>query len=153
MNPHTPTAPHALADVPCAGRADVFQHPHLESPHPRQRSAAEQRALAICYRCPVLHTCRQWALSVEVDGVTGGLTAAQRRAFNPALIPPPPHDTRTSALPPTTDPRPTLDPAASLDDHVITRCTCGAWTLTTTPCRTCAHLTSQASALTAPRAA
>ncbi|NUH35308.1 WhiB family transcriptional regulator [Streptomyces samsunensis] len=37
-------------------------------------------AKSVCYRCPVMELCAEWALSNRVEhGVWGGLTEAQRR--------------------------------------------------------------------------
>ena len=54
----------------CAGNTAVF--------------AGESRsdeALAICGGCVVRRQCRAWALANAVDGVAGGMTEAERRAW------------------------------------------------------------------------
>lgn len=39
-------------------------------------------AMAVCYRCPVMELCGEWALSNRIEhGVWGGLTEAERRAI------------------------------------------------------------------------
>ena len=58
----------------------VFFHPE------RERGAAkegrDERAKAVCRTCPVIASCRRYALEVqEPYGVWGGLTAAERAAL------------------------------------------------------------------------
>ncbi|WP_414938577.1 WhiB family transcriptional regulator [Amycolatopsis sp. cmx-11-51] len=57
--------------------SDMFFHPEYE------RGAAAggraNRAKAVCFRCPVIQSCRTYALAVrEPYGVWGGLTVAER---------------------------------------------------------------------------
>ena len=41
-----------------------------------------EEAKAVCAGCPVLQTCRQWALETGQEyGVSGGLSAVERRAL------------------------------------------------------------------------
>jgi WhiB family redox-sensing transcriptional regulator len=54
----------------CAGRAALFGD--------EQRA---DEALAVCGRCPVRRQCRRWALTNAVDGVAGGMTAAERAGW------------------------------------------------------------------------
>ncbi len=58
-------------------------HPVAESQRSRQEpTAGERHALAVCYRCPLLASCREAVLTVAPlpYGVAGGMTAMQRRA-------------------------------------------------------------------------
>ncbi|HWC78466.1 MAG TPA: WhiB family transcriptional regulator [Pseudonocardiaceae bacterium] len=55
----------------------VFFHPERERGD--ARTSRENRAKAVCQRCPVLAQCRAHALSVrEPYGIWGGLTAHER---------------------------------------------------------------------------
>jgi hypothetical protein len=54
----------------CAGRPATFD----------DESRADE-ALAVCSACPVRRQCRVWALANAVEGVAGGMTAAERRAW------------------------------------------------------------------------
>jgi WhiB family redox-sensing transcriptional regulator len=56
------------------------------SDQPTERVEAQiNTAKAICARCPVLHTCRRWALDTgEPSGVWGGLSENDRRQLNRA---------------------------------------------------------------------
>lgn len=54
----------------CTGRAAVFGDP-----------SRNDEPLATCAACPVLRQCRRWALRNAVDGVAGGMTAAERAAW------------------------------------------------------------------------
>jgi WhiB family redox-sensing transcriptional regulator len=55
----------------------VFYHPDNERGPARERR--EQQAKRICQRCPVLTSCRRWALSTrEPYGIWGGMSPAQR---------------------------------------------------------------------------
>ena len=59
---------------------EVFFHPDRE--RGRARRWREDRALAICRRCPVLDQCREHALAVnEPYGVWGGMTEKDREAI------------------------------------------------------------------------
>lgn len=40
----------------------------------------EETAKAFCYQCPVISTCREWAIENDEDGVWGGMSSADRRA-------------------------------------------------------------------------
>ena len=40
----------------------------------------EDTAKAYCYQCPVINTCREWAMVNDEEGVWGGMSAADRRA-------------------------------------------------------------------------
>lgn len=76
-----PQAPAQIGPAP-AGAADTERmFPLDESQRPGQRpTAGERRALAVCRRCPVLESGREAVLGMQLPyGVTGGLTAAQRR--------------------------------------------------------------------------
>lgn len=59
---------------------DVFFHPDGErGPSRRWR---EERAVAICRRCPVLQECREHALRVhEPFGTWGGMTQSERETL------------------------------------------------------------------------
>ncbi|MER6126814.1 WhiB family transcriptional regulator [Streptomyces sp. NPDC001795] len=62
----------------CRGLGSYFYSPQGE--RGRSRRAREQRALAICARCPVLEACGAFALGAhEPYGVWGGMTESQRR--------------------------------------------------------------------------
>jgi hypothetical protein len=54
----------------CAGRSNLID---VEGDR-----VAEQRALAMCARCPVLSDCTHYALRRDVSGVCGGLTRSER---------------------------------------------------------------------------
>lgn len=54
----------------CAGRAAIFGD-----------ERRDDEALAVCGLCPVRRQCRRWALVNAVDGVVGGMTAADRAAW------------------------------------------------------------------------
>ena len=57
--------------------SSVFFHPDGE--RGRARSNREQRAKAICRRCPVMEQCRAHALEVaEPYGIWGGLSESER---------------------------------------------------------------------------
>lgn len=66
-------------------RAACQGHPELIRGGP-----GEQQRRNICFRCPVLGHCRDWALSLppasETDDIAGGLTARQRRAIRRARL-------------------------------------------------------------------
>ena len=53
----------------CSGRAETMFDP--------SRVAS---ALMVCERCPSLSPCAEWSLTVEVFGVAGGMTSAEREA-------------------------------------------------------------------------
>jgi hypothetical protein len=111
---------HALA---CAGRSDVMQHRDLDSSHLPTRYRAEQRALAVCERCPMVQACRDFALRTSVDGVAGGLTRRERIAINPDV-----HD--VPALPVSLARAVPDEPGADLPDYFdkdLRRCSCGSW--------------------------
>lgn len=40
----------------------------------------EETAKAFCHQCPVINTCREWAIRNEEEGVWGGTSQADRRA-------------------------------------------------------------------------
>lgn len=65
----------------CRGANDaVFFHP--DSERGAAREARETRAKAICQRCPVLASCREYALAAEEPyGVWGGLGEQERRVI------------------------------------------------------------------------
>ena len=54
----------------CAGRVALFDDPYRAD-----------EAVALCVRCPVRRECRRWALDNAVDGVAGGMTAAERAGW------------------------------------------------------------------------
>ena len=61
--------------------------PCLASPTPELWTAeadTDQRAAArACHQCPLLHQCRQYALTQqETGGVWGGMTEAERRQYH-----------------------------------------------------------------------
>ena len=77
--------PHAIGDAwewqlhgACrGGDSDLFFHPYGE--REPSRSRREQAALAICRSCPVMQSCRSYALAArEPYGVWGGLTETDR---------------------------------------------------------------------------
>jgi len=113
---------HASA-LACAGRSDVMQHRDLDSSHVPTRYRAEQRALAVCERCPMVQACREFALRTNVDGVAGGLTRRERIAINPEV-----HD--VPALPVVLTRAVPDEPGADLPDYFdkdLRRCSCGSW--------------------------
>lgn len=119
---------HANA-LACAGRSDVMQHRDLDSSHVPTRYRAEQRALAVCERCPMVEACRDFALRNSVDGVAGGLTRRERIAINPDV-----HD--VLALPVSLTRAYPHDPGDGLPDYFdkdLQRCSCGSWCTTERP--------------------
>ena len=61
----------------CLGHEDLFYSADDESKGERRRK--EERAKSVCAVCPVLDTCRQFAMeSRELYGVWGGLTESDR---------------------------------------------------------------------------
>ncbi|MBL1100107.1 WhiB family transcriptional regulator [Streptomyces sp. 205] len=63
----------------CAG-----EDPELFFPVGNNAAAREQadEAKAVCYRCPVMEICGQWALEHRIEsGVWGALTEDDRRAI------------------------------------------------------------------------
>lgn len=57
--------------------------PELFWPVGDAQPARDQEALAKaeCHQCPVMAFCREWALTAgEVDGVSGGMTPAEKQA-------------------------------------------------------------------------
>lgn len=58
----------------------IFYHPENERGPSRTRR--QQRAKAVCARCPVAEKCLRWALAArEPYGVWGGLSAEEREAL------------------------------------------------------------------------
>jgi len=58
----------------------AFYHP--ENERGPSRSRRELRAKAICATCPVIESCRRWALAArEPYGVWGGLSVEEREAL------------------------------------------------------------------------
>lgn len=56
---------------------------------PDRGSTASERAKMVCQKCPVLETCRDWAIDYEatygtMPGIYGGLTLGERRAVRQA---------------------------------------------------------------------
>lgn len=83
------------SSVPCLIVPEIFTNPDLDvdfddseflqlsyedqQERIRAKEIAEQRAVAACSaNCPMLTQCREWALTVPVFGVAGGLTQEQR---------------------------------------------------------------------------
>ena len=66
----------------CAGKWDVFE-PIEYAPKTHERRLAEEertrQARAICAVCPVLLPCREWALTIRIGGIVGGLSEWERR--------------------------------------------------------------------------
>lgn len=59
-----------------------------ESRHAGQATPGERRALVVCDACPLSAECRTVVLGMELlYGVTGGMTAAERRAVRAAERP------------------------------------------------------------------
>lgn len=69
-------------DARCRGEdAGLFFGPNRFEPK-RERIAREQRAKEICWQCPALGPCREYALAnAEPYGVWGGLGETERRAI------------------------------------------------------------------------
>lgn len=64
----------------CIGREDLFYSAEDESKGVRRRK--EEAAKLVCVTCPVLDTCRQFAMeSKELYGVWGGMTESERHAL------------------------------------------------------------------------
>lgn len=80
MSPATPAAPGWQALGRCNPETAHLFYPPDHRERPAARAAREQAAKAICRRCPVLLTCREYALATgERHGIWGGLTEADRR--------------------------------------------------------------------------
>ena len=62
----------------CRGEnSDVFYHPDGE--RGRARTQRENRAKAVCQKCPVMAMCREHALNAaEPYGIWGGLSESER---------------------------------------------------------------------------
>jgi hypothetical protein len=58
----------------CTGQAAVFDA-YDENPE------AEWNCKALCFRCPVLYRCREWAVRTDVHGVAGALNPQQREEW------------------------------------------------------------------------
>ncbi|MGZ4597432.1 MAG: WhiB family transcriptional regulator, partial [Actinomycetes bacterium] len=56
----------------CTGRSDLFDEPTPGD------TTAEWSAKRLCYSCPQLYACREWAVRTDVAGICGGLTEAER---------------------------------------------------------------------------
>jgi WhiB family redox-sensing transcriptional regulator len=65
----------------CRGAGVEFVPP---PPRPGRTSAAEEAALAVCQRCPVIEECLAFALEHGEAGVWGGTTEAERREMRRA---------------------------------------------------------------------
>lgn len=76
--PHVASAPAWAADAECRGQSDLFFAPHAERPQARVRR--EARARAVCGRCPVLLTCREFARTNREYGFWGGESEDERAA-------------------------------------------------------------------------
>lgn len=59
-----------VREARCAGQTEVFGD-----------ESRGDDALAMCGRCVVRRQCRRWALANAVEGVAGGMTAAERMAW------------------------------------------------------------------------
>ncbi|MFF0205979.1 WhiB family transcriptional regulator [Streptomyces sp. NPDC005017] len=98
MDRSSPTSP---ADLDWRGRAAcVGEDPELFFPL-SDSSAAEasaSQARAVCRRCPVILSCRTWAIEHgEDDGIWGATTASQRRAIRRAGAEPTPRNRASQA--------------------------------------------------------
>ncbi len=90
----TPGEPFDLLLDPVRDRptwmADAFcsEYPEVEfvptPPRPGRVSAAEEAAMAICRRCPVVDDCLAFALEHQEVGVWGATTERQRREMRRA---------------------------------------------------------------------
>jgi hypothetical protein len=58
----------------CAGQGVMFDA-YDETPE------AEWNCKALCFRCPVLYRCREWAVRTDVHGVAGALNPEQREEW------------------------------------------------------------------------
>ena len=79
--PALPAPPRALGDGACKGEdPDLFFGPDAEFVSARQ--VREEKAKAVCARCPVRDACLAYALDRrEVYGLWGGLAEDERRAM------------------------------------------------------------------------
>lgn len=63
----------------CIGEEDLFYSAEDEAKGERRRK--EEEVKAVCATCPVLDTCRKFAMeSRELYGVWGGMTESERHA-------------------------------------------------------------------------
>lgn len=64
----------------CVGQPELFYND--EDVIKGQRRRNEERAKALCYKCPVIVPCRRYAMSApELYGVWGGLSETERHTL------------------------------------------------------------------------
>ena len=64
----------------CRGPLGAVFFPPTSTERKREKMAREARAKEICSACPVMRSCRQYALEIrEPHGVWGGLSEQERR--------------------------------------------------------------------------
>lgn len=75
-----------MSKAACLGHPPTWWFPEGHDAYERPET---EKALRICYTCPVRHKCLQWALKhTDQHGIYAGLTPEQRREVrrrNPAL--------------------------------------------------------------------
>lgn len=69
----------------CIGQPVEWWYPDLLTRNPReirmQMRMNSEKALTICGQCPVIETCRDYALGWELYGIWGGMTEKERRDY------------------------------------------------------------------------
>lgn len=83
-----------VAEIPCQRNRQLFIDPALDVDFDDEefyllqaeeklarldaKAAAEERAKAACAGCPILDSCREWAMKTHVFGVAGGMSQDER---------------------------------------------------------------------------
>ncbi len=66
-----------MEQAACKGRTALFFPTYAERPQARQRR--EAKALALCARCPVQQTCREWGRQHHEYGISSGSGAGRTK--------------------------------------------------------------------------
>jgi len=67
-------------DAACRGPNQSIFFPPVRTERRKDKRLREQRAKEICFDCPVLEDCRDFAFTIkEQHGIWGGLTENERR--------------------------------------------------------------------------
>jgi hypothetical protein len=59
-----------VVTAPCTGQGDLMQDPDRQDV-----------ARYVCFTCPRMYACREWAFRTDVDGVCGGTTPDEREQW------------------------------------------------------------------------
>ncbi len=69
-------------EAACRGPLGAVFFPPPTTERKREKLAREAKAKQICFACPVLSECREYAISIrEPHGVWGGLSEKERRVL------------------------------------------------------------------------